>query len=299
MGSMTSAAQRLGVTQPAVSKVIAELENTLHVRLLDRGPRGIEPTMYGQALFKRSLVAFDELKLSVSDIAFLADPTAGELRIGCSEGLAATVLPPILHSFSRKYPGAVISVGDVPPPFRDVSTLRGRGCELLLGWLENRLAHGDLEDDLNVEILFEDHLVLAAGRQTGWARRRKIDLAELVNEPWILPAANTWNYACVVGAFQSRGLDLPKITLTAQSWLLRTYFLGQGDYIAAFAASALRAGAGRFGLKDLPVALPRNPAFMSIVTLKNRTLSPLAERLVQHIREVTGKLHAHQPASGR
>jgi len=244
-------------------------------------------------------VAFDELKLSVTDISFLADPTAGELRIGCSEGVAATVLPPIIYSFSRKYPCAVISVGDVPPPIRDVSTLRDRRCELILGRLENRLAHGGLEDDLNVEILFEDHLVLAAGRQTAWARRRKIDLAELVNEPWILPAANTWNYTCVLEAFHSRGLDLPKITLTAQSWLLRTYFLGQGDYIAAFAASALRSGAERFGLKDLPVALPRRPAFMIIVTLKNRTLSPLAERLVQHIREVTGKLHGHQPATPR
>jgi DNA-binding transcriptional LysR family regulator len=82
-GSMAKAGQKLGVTQPAVSRVIAELEHALAVRLLDRGARGVEPTMYGRALLTRSNAAFDELRQSVRDIEFLADPTVGEVRIGC------------------------------------------------------------------------------------------------------------------------------------------------------------------------------------------------------------------------
>src|SRR5436309_9191760 len=89
-GSMAKAAVQLGVSQPAVSEVIADLEHALGVRLLDRSSHGIDPTMYGNALLKRSIAAFDELKQSIRDIEFLADPTTGELRIACGSAIATT-----------------------------------------------------------------------------------------------------------------------------------------------------------------------------------------------------------------
>src|SRR6476659_1499311 len=84
-GSMHKAAKRLRTSQSAVSRSIGDLERALRVRLLDRTPRGVEPTRYGHAIIKRGVAAFDELRQGVKDIEFLADPTAGELRIGCSE----------------------------------------------------------------------------------------------------------------------------------------------------------------------------------------------------------------------
>ena len=97
-GSMAKAAAQLGVAQPTVSEMIADLEHTFGVRLLDRSARGVEPTVYGDALLKRSVAAFDELKQSSRDIEFLADPTVGELRIGCVETLSATLVPRVLLS---------------------------------------------------------------------------------------------------------------------------------------------------------------------------------------------------------
>src|SRR6266700_5380697 len=61
-GSMAKAARQLAMSQPAVSEAIANLEHLLKVRLLDRGPRGIEPTIYADAMLKRSMTVFDELK---------------------------------------------------------------------------------------------------------------------------------------------------------------------------------------------------------------------------------------------
>src|SRR5215470_14081503 len=94
-GSMAKAAQHLGVSQPSVSEVIANLEHALGVRLLDRSAQGIEPTIYGDALLKRSVAVFDELKQSIRDIEFLSDATTGEVRIGCSEPICYTLLPEI------------------------------------------------------------------------------------------------------------------------------------------------------------------------------------------------------------
>src|SRR5450755_4778866 len=87
-GSMLKAAEELAISQPVVSKVIADLEQTLGVRLFDRSRKGVEPTASGRALLNRGRAAFDELKQGVNEIEFLNDPTAGELRTGASPVLA-------------------------------------------------------------------------------------------------------------------------------------------------------------------------------------------------------------------
>src|SRR6266700_2696591 len=79
-GNMAKAAEQLAISRPVVSKTIAGLEHTLGVRLLDRTPHGVEPTLYGRALLKRCFAVFDELRQSVKEIEFLTDPNAGELR---------------------------------------------------------------------------------------------------------------------------------------------------------------------------------------------------------------------------
>ena len=107
-GSMGKAAG-LNMSQPAVSKAIADLEHTLGVRLLVRSQQGIEPTPYGLALVKRGVAVFNELRQGVQDIEFLADPTA-ELRIGATEPVAAAIVSPVIDQLSRQYPRMAFQV---------------------------------------------------------------------------------------------------------------------------------------------------------------------------------------------
>src|SRR4030088_3215308 len=107
-GSMGKAAAQLSVSQPAISKTIADMEYALGVRLLDRGPQGVEPTIYGRALLDRGLIAFDELKQAVNHIEFLADPTAGEVRIGTSVVIASGFAATVVDRLSRRYPRIVV-----------------------------------------------------------------------------------------------------------------------------------------------------------------------------------------------
>ena len=136
LGSMAKAARELGVSQPAVSEVIAELEQLLGVRLLDRTPRGVEPTVYGSALLRRSIAAFDELRQGIRDIEFLSDPTAGELRIGCPESIAAGYLQPVVARFAKTHPRVVLDVDTVNTQSFSPK-LRERSLDLVLargGW---------------------------------------------------------------------------------------------------------------------------------------------------------------------
>src|SRR4051794_20234091 len=96
-GSMAKAATRLGVTQPAISRAIADAEHTLGVPLFDRSSQGVEPTQYGHALLKRGIAAFDEIDQGVRDIEFLADPTAGEVRIGTGAGISEGIVLAVVN----------------------------------------------------------------------------------------------------------------------------------------------------------------------------------------------------------
>src|SRR5262249_28111921 len=121
-GSMAKAAAHLSVSQPAVSKAIADIEHTLGVRLLDRTAQGVEPTEYGRALLKGGLGVLNVLRQVVRDIDFLADPTAGEVRIGCPSVIAAGLLSAVLARFSRQYPRVLVSVTEtqVGEEFREL-----------------------------------------------------------------------------------------------------------------------------------------------------------------------------------
>jgi DNA-binding transcriptional LysR family regulator len=280
-GSMAKAAAQLDVTTPSVSEIIADLEHVLGVRLLDRSPQGVVATVFGEALLRRGEAAFDELRQGVRDIEFLADPTSGEVRIGCPDSIMATILPPIIKEFSRQHPRAVLHVDTVPSPAIKSTVLRDRRYDLVLARSvpvpDDRSA-----EELNTECLFDDPLVVAAGSHTRWARRRKIDLAELVGEQWILPTPGTWTYSQVVGAFQMRGLDLPKTNLVTMAWPLIAHFLADGSFITGCARSLVR----HKSLHELPVDLAMQTWSVLVVTLKNRTLSPVVERFIQCAREV-------------
>jgi DNA-binding transcriptional LysR family regulator len=287
-GSLSGAAAQLGVSQPAISEVIAGLENTLGVRLFDRSTRGVEPTMYGNALFKRGTVVFDELRQTVRDIEFLADPTVGELRIGCPESLVASILLPVMQRFSAQYPKVVLHVSYVVSPPGNLPELRERTFDVVLDRLVPPLTSDS--EDFNIDVLFEDFVVVAAGTQSPWARRRKIDLAELINEPWILPPPGSWNYTTIAEAFRARDLSMPRVSVVTYSVHARTDLLSTGRFITAFPSSFLRINAEKYPLKVLQIELPAQPWPVAIVTLKNRTLSPVVQLFIDHLRAFTREM---------
>lgn len=283
-GGMRKAADHLHLSQPAVSKAIADLERTLGATLLDRRPRGVEATEYGRALIRRCVAAFDELKQGVQDIEFLADPQAGELRIGSSTAQMEGIVPAVVERLSRRFPRASLHV------------LPG-GAQWLLGELrERRIELGVARlfgtvtaRDMDAEVLFEDPLVVVAGAGTPWARRRKIELPELVNEPWTWPPGTMIN-SLIVGAFRACGLEAPRAAVYADAFNLRIRLAATGRFLAVVPAGSLRFRAKDPAIKLLPVELPNTTGRIGIVTLKNRTLSPLATRFLECTRELAKPL---------
>src|SRR5262245_3738153 len=181
-GSMNKAAAVLNTGQSAISRSISDLERTVGVRLLDRTPQGVAPTEYGRALLSGGSAAFDDLRQAVKQIEFLADPTAGEVRVGSIMPLAASFVYAVIDRLSQRYPRIVLHVEN---GLHDMlqHDLRERRLDLLIAW--NWAP--DADDRLSFEFLYDDSYVIVAGAQNPWARRRRIELAELVSESWALP----------------------------------------------------------------------------------------------------------------
>jgi DNA-binding transcriptional LysR family regulator len=284
-GSMAKAANELGVTQPAVSEVVAGLEHAFGVRLFDRSPQGVEPTIYGRALLKRGVAAFDELKQGIRDIEFLADPTKGEVRIGCPDSLAGGIMAPFVQEFCSRHPGVAIAVEPVPWPTLELPELHARKLDVVVSRLSKPQADDPFGDELDVEILFEDEAIIAAGADSQWARRRKLTLADLRDASWVGTSRETLTRTLLDRAYRTANLPPPAMRVMTFSVQLRAHLLATGDFLTAMPKSMLKLNPECRGLKELPVRLP-SPGFpVAIVTLKGRTMAPPVELFLDGLRE--------------
>jgi len=284
-GSMNKAAARLNTRQSAISKSIADLERTIGVRLLDRNPQGVEPTEYGRALLDGGAAVFDDLRQAVKKIEFLVDPSTGEVRIGCSAFLATSFVSVAVDRLSLRYPRIVFHV---------VSThmealhrgLSERNFDLAITQRLGPFA----DEQLEFETLYDDSFVVLAGAQNSWVRRRSIELAELVNESWVLPPPESALASFYMEAFRANGFDYPRAAVFTVPSDMRISLVATGRFLTIIPASILRFSTRRSELKILPVKLPLARMPIGVATLKNRTLGPVVQLFIQHAREVAKSL---------
>lgn len=287
-GSMAKAAAQLGVSTPSISDVIAGLEGTLGVRLLDRTPKGVLATRYGQALLARANAVFDELRQGIRDIEFISDPAAGEVRIGCSESLMAFLVLVIEH-ISRQHPRMRFHVQEARWPTVEFPELLGRKIDLTLARLANPV-QGRLDEQLDAEVLFDDPFWAVVGPNNKWARRRRVDLADLVNERWLSTPPDVLAGRFVTEAFEVRGLKAPRPAVATSSTYVRGKLASRGEYIAVLPSSMLILDAKRYALRRLPIQLSTKPSPVAIVTLRNRSLTPAVRMFVASAREIASSL---------
>jgi DNA-binding transcriptional LysR family regulator len=284
-GSMGKAATQLAISQPAVSRAIADMEASLGVPLLDRGPQGVEPTPYGRALINRGIAVFDELRQGVKEIKFIADPTAGEVRIGGSTVMALGIIAAVIDRLARRHPRVSFHVVTPEPPtlYRE---LRERNVDVIIA----RGFAAGTEEDIDAETLYEDQMVVVAATTNPWARRRRIKLVELANEPWILVSPDSRFGSALIEAFRANGLEAPRAIVTTASSQLRSILPAAGRFLTVLPESLLLFPVRHPSIKALPIDLPTTRWPTRIMTLKGRTLGPVAQLFIDCAREVANPL---------
>lgn len=148
----------------------------------------------------------------------------------------------------------------------------------------SRLTERVDEAQFSLETLFYDSLVVAAGTRSPWARRRKISLAQLMNEPWALMPFDTVPGGLVAQALHANGLEPPRATVITLSLNMRNRLLGTGRFLTMLPTFSLTLPGMESSIKALPIGLPSTRGPVAIITLRNRTLTPLAQMFIGRVR---------------
>jgi DNA-binding transcriptional LysR family regulator len=283
-GSMGKAAEQLGTSQPAISRAIADLEHVLGVQLLDRGPRGVEATAFGRLVIARGITVFDELRQTVRDVEFLADPSAGEVRIAASIAVAVSFVSTVIERLTKQYARLsfdVLSTDNVTAR----RALEERRVDLMIGHLIDPVPASRMA----TEILFHEPHVVVAGAKNPLLRRRNLRLKDLTGEPWMFPPPESLFGSVVQEAFAAEGLDLPRAVVTSLL-PLRGALLSTGRFLTMVPKVVSDFSPDKTAFRRLPLALPTTRRPFAIVTVKGRSLSSPAGLFIDHARKLAAQL---------
>src|SRR6266851_725022 len=201
---------------------------------------------------------------------------------GRARDLAAGLLPAVIERFSREHPRVHLDVAQAVMSTLHYRELRERSIDLLLGRIPTPFA----EDDLQADVVYDDQVVVVAGRQSKWARSRRLKLTDLTGEPWILPPADTLAGSLARELFRAGGAEMPRAPITTLSIQLCCRLVASGRFVATLPTSILRFGGRDLSLKVLPIQLPVQPRPVAVVILKNRMLSPVAKLFIECVRRL-------------
>ena len=195
------------------------------------------------------------------------------------------MLPAIVERFCREHPGVHLDVAQAVISTLHYRELRERRVDLLIG----RIPTPFTEDDLDADVVCDDQAVVVAGRQSKWARSRNLKLADLNAERWILPPPDTMPGALALELFRSNSAEMPRAPITTLSMHLCCKLVATGRFVALLPSSIVRFGGRDLALKVLPIKLPVQSRSIGIVTLKNRTLSPVALSFIACVHQVLAR----------
>jgi DNA-binding transcriptional LysR family regulator len=283
-GTMGKAAQRLNTTQPNISRAIAELERAFGVRLRDRHRQGVASTEYGRALLDCGTAVFDDLRQGVKRIELLADPGAGEVRIGSTYYTGETFVTAVIERLSRRYPRMTFRLVAADETDRLYRDLHERKVDFLIARQGGRLSG----EKLGFEMLYVPSSVVVAGSRSPWARRRRIAFAELVNEPWVLPSPDDIMGPMYLDIFSADGFDYPRVAVFASEPGARHNLVATGRFLSIHTLVMGLSQSPKITV--LPVKLQHAGAPVGIITLKNRKLSLTAQLFIEAAREVAKPL---------
>lgn len=278
-GSFRRAAEALHVTQPAITTTIAELEEVLGVRLFDRTPQGIQLTPHGANFLRRAEAVFGELRLAAEELQNVSEGVQGLLHVGTVPMPASGVVPAVLADMRERFPKVFVSVIEAAEATL-IDALRSRRIDLFI----SRKPLSRRDDGLDYDVLYQDPLCVIAGEHHPLAKRRMLEVAELMDAHWILPPPGSAFFDQIRRVLAECGYEPPGHSIETLSIPIMYGLLTRGPYLAFATRSQVRFTPMRSLLRQLPVALPPITAPICAVTLSGRHLSATSVRFLECVR---------------
>jgi DNA-binding transcriptional LysR family regulator len=287
----------MNVTQPAVSKWLAEMERGLGVKLFERTARGVHPTAYGECVIRHARSILGNLAQARDELRGLVSGSSGTVRVGVLATAAPVLLPRSLVEVKKRQPNMTVLVRE--------GTVEGLLPELWLGNLDlvvGRLPDRHIAPALGEKVLTQESIALVTGCHHPLASRKRVTWEQLNDFPWVWPPMNTLLRAPLERAFERHGIPLPADRVeTLSVHVIRTY-LHHTNAIAALAADVSRYYEAERMLAVLPIELPGLVRPVGVMWSRQRPLSPAAQALIESLEKTVQRLmpaRGERPVSAR
>jgi DNA-binding transcriptional LysR family regulator len=274
-GSLRGAARRVGVSQPALTKIIRELELELGAALLQRTSRGVLPTPQGKVLYERAVKARRELSLAVDEIKQMGGKMVGHVHLGAVPLAVMLLIPETLRTFGKEFPDIVLRVSE-ELYVAQLQKLRSQKVDVTVGGIPDDLSTGEFY----VEPLMKTSMVATVRKGSPWLKARK--LADLQSAKWVFTGSdNESGYAKLF--FEHHGLDAPRVGAVVNSTLALLSLVATGDYVALMPSQiALQPLAKQF-ISIVDIAEKGYELEVAAILRSDAAMSPVLRHLISHL----------------
>ncbi|HEY6087779.1 MAG TPA: LysR substrate-binding domain-containing protein [Burkholderiaceae bacterium] len=274
-GSLRSAARRLGLSQPALTKSIRELERELAATLLTRSNTGVVPTAQGKVLFESARAADRELSTAVDQIRQLGGAMVGDLSVAAVPLAVMMLIPETLRTFSREFPQIRLRIHE-ELYIEQLSRLRKGEVDVAIGPLPAGIPAGELI----IEPLMPISMVVVVGKGSPWARARS--LSELTEARWVFTGATT-DSGYARHLFAQHGLPPPPAGALVNSTLSLLALICGGDFVGLMPQPIADHPLAANYMVSLPLREGPLVATLAAMSRPQNALTPAVRHFVAHL----------------
>lgn len=282
-GSFARAALELGLTQPALSQSVRKLEGRLQVRLVERTARGIIPTVFGEALLRRTRTILADVASTQEEIEAMRGGPGGVVAIGAAPAALVRLLPVVIEALGRA--GKAVKVRVVEGLVDSLIN------EVRVGAIDFAITtytpHHDLHD-LRTEPLFDDEFVACASADHPLARKREPTPSDLLEHPWVLVQRDGVLRREFDSRFRSQDASVPEATVETGSALLSRELVRKGRFLGFLPRDLIDAEVRRKEMAVLRVPWLRWTRQVSLLTRRTAIPSPACVHALSVVRRVVG-----------
>lgn len=280
-GNLTRAALELGISQPALSQQLRDVEEKLGMPLFVRHRRGLEATPSGEVMLRLAAALGVDLNIAAEELALAAREDVMPIRIGSMAVTSAGLLAVALGRFAIQSPNTTVVLMEGPRETL-LEHLRHRRIDLFIG----RLPDDDSVSDLESETLFLDGALVVASARHPLGRRARLRMEHLEPYGWILPAEDTTFHKQIAQSLRAAGLSVPPARIKSYSMLAIPAVVSTSELIGFLPTSMFASGGTSAGLQRLAVNFDWIASPVGVLTHRDLPASERLNSLLQILRSV-------------
>lgn len=279
-GNIQNAARELGISQPAATKMIQDLELDFEVKLLDRTNRGVVPTIFGDSLIRHGKLIFAQVSNAAQELDDLNEGNSGRVVVGTLHAASPTLLPAAVETLLKERPKVAIKIVEGTNEVLMPALLSGE-IDMVVGRLPSHRHRVKIDQ----ERFFDERVLAVAGTQHPLAGAGPVSFEQLMPFGWILPTAETTLRRQADQYFIRQGQYVPGVAIESVSYLANRSLLRTHNFVGLMPAHVASLDIESGLLAQIDWAVPFGAGPVGVSHRGEHSLSPASTEFLKALRD--------------